>query len=406
MDGIGLASGSKATETPPVTRGADVEPAGLVERDLSSPRGQGAGRPRLRVLRDEPGARGRLIARILTGAWRMAPPPPDFTADELEAAAPLLHKGGSGALVWWRIRGTPLAETPTGQGFRNAYRLCTLEAEIHAIEMVRVLQRLDAAGVETLVAKGWVAARPYPEVGLRQYTDLDLLVRPAHVVAARTALGSLAGLDYLVDLHEGARHLDALSFDDLAARAEHVKVGERDVCVLGPEDHLRVLAVHALRHGVFRPLWLVDLAVAMEARPADFDWTRCLGPDPRRADWVACALGLSHRLLGADLDSELVEARARRLPDWLLRAVLRAWDRCEDPSLHEPFAWVLARELRRPARVVAEIRRRWDRPIQATVAVGGPFNRLPRWPFRLAAIVRHAPRIGRVLRQTIGARAR
>jgi hypothetical protein len=335
----------------------------------------------------------------------MAPSPPDVTGDELEAVAPLLHKAGTGALVWWRLRGTALAETPTGQGFRNAYRLCTLEAEVHALETVRVLQRLDEAGVETLVAKGWAAARHYPEVGLRQYTDLDLLVRPTHVVAARTALASLTGLEYLVDLHEGARHLDALRFDDLAARAEHAAIGERALRVLGPEDHLRVLAVHALRHGVFRPLWLVDLAVAMEARPLGFDWARCLGPDPRRADWVMCALGLAHRLLGAALDNDLVEARARRLPEWLLRAVLRAWDRCEDPSLHEPFAWVLARELRRPARVVAEIRRRWDRPIQATVAVGGPFNRLPRWPFRLAAIVRHAPGIGRLITQVRGAGA-
>ena len=37
----------------------------------------------------EPGARGRLIARVLAGAWRAAPPPPDFTVGDLEAAAPL-----------------------------------------------------------------------------------------------------------------------------------------------------------------------------------------------------------------------------------------------------------------------------------------------------------------------------
>jgi Uncharacterised nucleotidyltransferase len=353
------------------------------------------GAPRLRELGAEPGARGRLIARILSRAWRATPPPPDLTADELEVVAPTLHTSGSGALVWWRIRGTPLAETPIGQGFHQAYRLHALDAGLHEVEMARVLRRLDAEGIVAIVVKGWAAARHYSEAGLRQYTDLDLLIRPDQVRTAQAVLALPPRIDYPVDLHEGAVHLDVLSFDDLAARTERLKLGELNVHVPSPEDHLRILALHALRHGIFRPVWLVDLAVAMEARRADFDWARCLGPDPRRADWVACAVGLSHRLLGANIENDVLATRAMRLPAWLIRAVLRTWDRCEDPSHKEPFTWVLAREMRRPARLVAEIRRRWDRPIQATVEVGGSFNWFPRWPFRLAAIVRHAVGIGR-----------
>jgi Uncharacterised nucleotidyltransferase len=137
-------------------------------------------------------AYARLIARVLAGAWRAAPPPPDFTAGDLEAAAPLLHKSGAGALAWWRIRGTPLAQTPTGAGFRQAYRLHALEADVHGIKTAGVLQRLDAAGVEALVVKGWAIARHYPEVGLRQYTDLDVVVRPGEMGRRGSLLPVLA----------------------------------------------------------------------------------------------------------------------------------------------------------------------------------------------------------------------
>jgi hypothetical protein len=342
---------------------------------------------------------GRLLARVLAGAWQAAPPPPDFTADELETAAPLLHKSGAGALAWWRIRGTPLAQTPTGAGFRQAYRLHALEAEVHAIKTAGVLHRLDAAGLEALVVKGWAIARHYPEVGLRQYTDLDVVVRPDEMGAARAALADLPASHCPVDLHAGPASLDALGFDDLLARAERVRLAGLELRVLGPEDHLRVLALHALRHGMFRPIWLVDLAVAVEARPAAFDWTRAHGLDPRRAEWTACAVALAHRLLGARVEDTPAAARVPTLPRWLVRAVLQAWDRCEGTSHREPVFHALVGRLGSPARLWEEARSRWHRPIQATLEVGGPFNGLPRWPFQVAAVAHRAPEIGRALRK-------
>ena len=59
----------------------------------------------------------------------------------------------------------PLAQTPPGAGFRQAYRLHALEAEVHAIKAASVLQRLDAAGLETLVVKGWAIECPTPRSG-------------------------------------------------------------------------------------------------------------------------------------------------------------------------------------------------------------------------------------------------
>jgi hypothetical protein len=339
---------------------------------------------------------GALIARLLAGAWRAVPPPLALSADELAAIAPLLFKSGASALAWWRLRTTALAGTPVAQDLRQAYRLHALEAEVHALHIAEALGRLRGAGVEPVLVKGWAIARWYPEPGLRPYSDLDPVVRAEEASAARAALAR-PPLGFAVDVHEGPAHLDAASFDELRSRTETAPLGDTAVRVLGPEDHLRVLSLHALRHGIFRPLWLVDLAVALETRPASFDWVRCLGPDRRRADWVAAALGLAHRLLDARVEGTPVAARARRLPRWLERAVLRSWDRCEGVS-HRPRVFpALLELLAEPRRLRDEVRLRWDRPIQATLDVGGPFNALPRLPFQLAATALRVPELIRAM---------
>lgn len=344
---------------------------------------------------EEPGG---LVARVLTGAWRPVPPAPDFTVGQLAAVAPLIHQSGAGALAWWRIRGTALADTPVGEGFRQAYLLHAMEAEVHGIRTAEALGRLKAAGVEALVVKGWAIARQYPEVGLRPYTDLDLVIRPGMLARARAALHDAPAPRYPVDLHDGPARLSVTDFEDLASRAVHGVLAGMDVRFPAPEDHLGILALHALRHGIFRPVWLVDLAVAVETRPAAFEWTRCGGADPRRADWIISAVALASPLLGARVEGTPAAVRAQTLPRWLRRAVLRAWNRCEGTSHREAVFVALLRRLRHPAAWWEEVRLRWDRPIQATLEVDGAFNRLPRWPYQVAAAIRRVPDLGRAVR--------
>ena len=347
---------------------------------------------------------GLIIAGLLAGAWRPGAPPPEVGPSELAQVANLLHQTGTGALAWWRLRGTLLENTEAAQGLRQAYRIHALEAVRHAVRTVAALDRLDAAAIEALVVKGWAVARHYPEVGLRSYTDLDLIVPPGRVPAARATLAGPPDLGYPVDLHDGPAKLYQFAFEDLAERAEVAELQGRPVRVLCPEDSLRLLALHALRHGVFRPLWLIDLAVEVECRPAGFDWARCLGPDERRADWVLCALALAHRLLGARIEGTPAEARAATLPPWFVRAVLRNWAHGDGRSHLEPVFRAFVARLRHPAELWSEARRRWDRPIEATLEVRGPMNGLPRWPFQVGAVVRRMPEFFEALRERAAAR--
>src|SRR6185436_1923160 len=157
---------------------------------------------------------------------------------------------------------------------------------------------LRAAGIEPVLVKGYSVARLYPESGLRPFSDIDLVVHPDQYAAASALLEGPEGRRLPVDLHSGFDGLGADSYDEYFGHSQLERAGDFDLRVLAPEHELRALAFHMLRHEAFRPLWLADIAIAVE-RPPNFDWQLCFGADRRRADWVACAIGLAHHLLGA-----------------------------------------------------------------------------------------------------------
>jgi len=331
--------------------------------------------------------RGTWVAGALAGAWRPSPPPLRLSPAALAEVAPLLLGSGGAALGWWRIRSSELRTWPPAFRLQQAYRLHTLQAAIHEREITQAIRLLRSSGIEPLMAKGWAVTRLYPEPGLRPYGDIDLCVRPEQHAAAAAALRSPAAQGCPVDLHPGFFGRKDRTFDQLYARSRLVRLGEVELRILGPEDHLWFLCMHMLSHGAWRPLWLCDIGAALESRPPDFDWVRCLGGNKRRSDWVACALGLAHQLLGAQVDDTPAAWRANHLPRWLVPTVLRQWG--GGYGQREPIVTYL----RHPAGVLKALRLCWPNPILATVEVGGPFNELPRLPFQLGQCVSRTTQI-------------
>ena len=245
---------------------------------------------------------------------------------------------------------------------------------------------LRAVGVEPILGKGWAAARLYPDPGLRPYGDVDLYVRPEQHPAARAAITApLAGCP--IDLHSGFAELDDRSPEAIEAAAVHADADGGAVRVFGAEDHLRLLCLHALRHGLLRPLWLCDVAAALEARSPAFDWDRLLWGDPARTRWTITAIGLAHHVLGARLDGAPVAEDARRLPRWLVPAVLREWGAARPAQgARQP----IADALRHPGAWLQALRARWPNAVEATVGVGGSFSAWPRLPYQVAECARRS----------------
>lgn len=332
--------------------------------------------------------RGQLVASVLTRSWHRPQPDLHASAEELTEVAPLLMHSGAGSLGWTRAHHSGLTSNPQLSELRQAYRLHSLQAAVHELEIKRIVQFIRSVGHEPLLGKGWAIARLYPERGLRPYGDVDLYVPLDEYAPLSSALSSGNAPPCPVDLHRGAAELDDRSFADLYARSHDVRLGEESVRVFGPEDNLRLLCLHTLRHGAWRPLWLCDIAVGLEQRPTDFDWDYFLSGNRSRSDWVACAIGLAHQLLGASVDGTPVEWRAKHLPKWFVPTALSQWGKFQRPHGCRP---PMKSYLRHPNFLIEALRVRWPNPIEATIGVRGPFNELPRLPFQIGdALLRTA----------------
>lgn len=327
------------------------------------------------------GPRGRRMATVLAGAWRRSPPPLQMSAEALDEITLGLSRSKAGPLAWWRVRHSSLGSSPAGDRLRKAYHSHGLQTALHARNLARIVTRLRAGGVEPVLVKGPAIGRLYPERGLRPFEDLDLCVRPDQHGSASAIVDGWVGERSPVDLHRGFPRLYARSWDDLYSRSQLVTLSGIDVRVLGPEDHLRYLCLHQLKHGLPSPLWLCDIAVALESRPQAFDWDRALGPDPRQADWVACTIGLAHQLLGLPVDDTPVAVRAKGLPGWLARSVLEGWGRQCPPNYRGPELYPKTWDLL--AQAPTTIRQYWPSPVAATVHLRMHFSKSPRMPVQV-----------------------
>jgi hypothetical protein len=326
---------------------------------------------------------GERVAALLSGAWREPAPPLTVTIGP--DIVPWLLGGAVAPLVWRRIAASTQTRAPAAEPLRNAHRLGALNAALHDEEVARAFDRLHGAGVEPLLGKGWAAARLYPDPGLRPYGDIDLYFPRRLADAARSAMRDPDGPACSVDLHPGFGELDDRTDDAVASRATTVRLDGREIRLLGPEDHLRLLCLHAMRHGVLRPLWLCDIAAAIEGRPPTFNWDYFWTGDPVRTQWVRVALTLARTLLGAE--GLPAQAVLPALPGWLRRAVLEEWGAGRPPQgTRRP----MREALRGPIAFIRALQERWPNGIEATVGVRGTFGPTPRFPYQVAESIRRA----------------
>lgn len=332
------------------------------------------------VLRDE-ADRGRLVARILCGSWLPSPPPPDFSAEELSSVGPILHKQGSSGLAWARIRGTPLAEVPEAVLLHDGFRYHTLRVRLLEKQLASLVPLFREHGVEPLLGKGWGVGRLYPEPGRRPYGDLDFLIRSSELEAARNALAAQTGVVPAVELHQAFNELEDRSQEELFRSSRLEPLDEVPIRVFSPEDHLRLLTLHGLEHGLCRPLWLCDVALSLENLPEDFDWGYAMSGDVWASEGERCSLGLARELLGVDLEAAGVPSKWRDppLPSWLVPAALKAFGaEAHYMDLLHPGELLL-----RPRELAQAARLRWANPLEVTFRRRAPWNDRRRLPYQL-----------------------
>jgi hypothetical protein len=331
--------------------------------------------------------RGSLVARLLAGSWRSEPPPAtNFDPEDLVGVRPFVLASGSGPLAWWRIRIDPrLAGAPESAPLRDAFRHAVIDAAVRERRIAEVVSRLRSAGIEPMLFKGRAAATAYAEPATRPGGDIDLLLLPQDAAQAAGLLEEEVRL-LVVDVdHE---HL-APPEERVALfrRRSEVRIADARVTVPSSEDHLRLSCLHALSHGVARPVWLCDIAAWVESRPEGFDWSVTMSDDAETEERTKVALGLARRLLGMRAEGTPVEGWDGP-PGWVASAVLRRW---ADPRwATPPQAWHTIAGLRPRIRALAM---RWPPdPILDAIENGRGFTRWPRLPYQVADATRRIAR--------------
>lgn len=327
------------------------------------------------------------MARLLAGAWRSGSPPAAVSQSELERCLPQLLHSGATPLGWWKLRNAPeLAGSEAASRLHDGARLLAIQDSLHGHALADIVSRLNAAGITPLIYKGWSVARCYADTCLRPYGDFDLVVRPQDYARAVGALSARVArnnaekkVTLLVDTKPQARWVDLhcelpkqyrASVAQLFARARDAQLGP-GLSLLEPcdEDHLRLVVLHFLRHGGWRPLWLCDVAAMVEKIGPSFDWNVCFTDDRITADWIRAAIALAHALLGCRVEHLPADARVP-VPRWLEQAVIQEW--------RAPYAW----RFEPPARslslnyVLRKLQTRWPGPVRASFMRGAsPFRR-------------------------------
>jgi hypothetical protein len=105
--------------------------------------------------------KGKLVATVLSGAWRSAPfPLLTLSASELDEISPLLCVSGAAALAWRRISNTDLRQASCAEVLHQAYRLQALQTAIHEQHLEKVFRLLRAASVDAVLVKGVIERWP------------------------------------------------------------------------------------------------------------------------------------------------------------------------------------------------------------------------------------------------------
>ncbi len=249
-------------------------------------------------------------------------------------------------------------------------------------------------GIEPILIKGIAAQNYYPEIHARRSVDIDLAVDPADFKNALELYPYLKGSGLGVDIHRGLRHLDTVGWDDLFAHSIIVEGEDEPLRFLRPEDHLRVLCVHWLTDGGAYKERLWDIYYAIDNRPKDFDWDRCLNVVSRiRRRWILAVIGITHRFLQLDISELPYRNEIRQVPAWMIKTIEKEWKSSVRLAPMDIY-------LTDPLKLLTQIRKRLPpNPIQSTIESEGDIDARTRIHYQCARVFR---RLGPSIRSLAG----
>ncbi len=198
----------------------------------------------------------------------------------------------------------PLVPREILSQFRLAYQNNTAWNLILAVELQKIIDRLEREGIPSVPYKGpALALQLYGDIALRQFVDLDILVRRRDVLRCRDLIASM-GYGSTMELEgaqalafkqaynelsmvrsDGQVHLElqweavpwnfCFSLDDLDIWSQRLRFASKDMHFDAPppEELLMILCVHGAKDFWGRLIWVCDVAELVR-RHRELNWKR------------------------------------------------------------------------------------------------------------------------------------
>jgi Uncharacterised nucleotidyltransferase len=229
------------------------------------------------------------------------------------------------------------APPATQEQLKKTCRANTVRCLYLTAELINILRLFQSQNIPVIPYKGPVlAAQAYGDVALREFEDLDIILRQSDIPKAHEiivslgykpkfdwilspgAAASLVPGEYnyrdearraMVELHTEItlRHFPTKpDLDAFIRNLAPVKLSDRDILTFTAEDLLPMLCIHGSKDFWERLSWIADVNELVQFHPA-LDWDRVLrfAQPLQAARMLNLGLALAVSVLGASLPAEI-----------------------------------------------------------------------------------------------------
>lgn len=258
-------------------------------------------------------------------------------------------------LVHWHLESTcPELLPALGRSFlQQSFQNNVYQNLYLAAELVRIVDLFAENKVLTIPYKGpLLAQQAYGNLALREFVDLDILVRQVDIPRAwklMSSLGYSTTLDpdlfqhqspvripgqysflgakgrSIVELHteRTLRYYPVpLDLEQLAVRLEPIALGARQVRTFSAEDALSILGVHGFKHFWNRLSWICDIAALAQAPALNWDKAFARAGELRCEPMLYLGVIVAGDICDAKLPGEVLRrARSSSAAEWLARRI-------------------------------------------------------------------------------------
>lgn len=217
--------------------------------------------------------------------------------------------------------------------FKQKYLAISQRNMLMSVELIRIMKLFKESGIDALAFKGPVLSQiAYGDITLRQFGDLDILIRKKDRYAMMTLLTRehyIPEIDLnketeetffecvnVIGLHKASTgirievHWDLLSKNyaidwkekSLWTKEECVQINHTEIPVLPFDQQLLYLCAHGAKHLFERLEWICDIDRSIRTTP-DIDWKHLLNEADKLGikRMLLLGLALSRQFFGSEL---------------------------------------------------------------------------------------------------------